>query len=119
MEQSRAKAPFGQACNRCGYCCEMSLCKMGVALFGDMDGPCPGLEEAPDGKPGCGPMMTPQLYAPVRTARFGVAGMQEAARFLIGAGDVCDAETEEEHISKQLRASLHEAGAQGCNQDWD
>jgi hypothetical protein len=86
------KPPFGAPCNRCGYCCQKSLCLLGTAVFGDRAGPCPALETGPDGvSTACGLATHPATYDPMRAA----GGRNEvlrrgAALHIIDAGAGCD-----------------------------
>lgn len=39
-----AKAKFGTACNGCGWCCHLEICKIGKHFFGEeRPAPCPAM----------------------------------------------------------------------------
>jgi hypothetical protein len=59
------KPAYGQACNRCGVCCERELCHIAMAKFRpghdpwapkaeNWRGPCPALTRNDDGTTTCG-----------------------------------------------------------------
>lgn len=52
------KPRFGDACNRCGYCCRNRQCDVSHAVFGDQD-LCPALEQYADGTTSCALMTHP------------------------------------------------------------
>ena len=35
---------WGDPCNGCGVCCQEEVCEIGLAVFGKVPAPCPGLE---------------------------------------------------------------------------
>lgn len=76
----RPKPLYGQPCNRCGACCVRELCPLGVLMFGDQRGPCPGLVGDGLGGFGCKLAQGPNL----------TEAAIEAARMTIGAGFGCD-----------------------------
>lgn len=91
------KPKYGSPCNSCGQCCQTSVCPLGQHVLGPVDAPCPALRPQGEGF-NCGLVISPRLYDPVRTARYGARRMREAAAFLIGSGHGCDwAKTVEEH----------------------
>lgn len=93
------KAPHGEPCTRCGACCAVTLCPLGVSVFrgnrdpwGDrgVEGPCPALSFNAEGSV-CGLVDDPMRFAMARTLNNGVEVMKEAARHLIGSNFGCDA----------------------------
>ncbi len=101
------KPAHGAACNRCGLCCEVSVCALfaqailgmppaaptDVALEQLPPGPCPALRRGPTGEASCGLVSNPEHWMPVRAYAVGKQAMSEAARLLIGGGDGCDCRT--------------------------
>jgi len=105
------KPPHGSPCNGCGGCCMDSLCVLGKHVFGGdpwghMDGPCPALTEVEGGKFGCGLIIAPQLYAPVRATIKGVEPLRKAALTMIGSGIGCDAQGPGEPPSDEFRFKM-------------
>ena len=37
------KPPYGDACNGCGYCCQLETCPLGRLRYWRIAGPCPAL----------------------------------------------------------------------------
>lgn len=64
-------------------------------------GPCPALTEQ-----GCGLVLTPEIYDPVRHHRYGKERMQSSAKLLIGAGVACDAQDEDEDLDSNKREAM-------------
>ena len=90
MEYAFARKPqHGKPCNRCGLCCQATICAFGAVLFGRQLGPCPALEQTATGFV-CGVAAHPMRYARVKTTIHGPATMRRTALLLIGAGDGCD-----------------------------
>lgn len=86
------KPPYGSPkCNGCGQCCLEKLCVLGMRVFKQVDGPCPALIDAGD-RYGCGLVLHPERFAPVRAALNGRVRLTEAAMLLIGTGIGCDAQ---------------------------
>jgi hypothetical protein len=48
-----AKAKKGDACNGCGWCCHLEVCRLGELAFPDAVAPCPAIVYQ-DGKVRCG-----------------------------------------------------------------
>lgn len=89
------KPRYGTPCNSCGLCCMATLCKLAITVFGERPGPCPALMENDDGvSHRCG--FVSESSAPYR----------EAALFLIGAGDGCDARFNGEPRDEAFAARL-------------
>jgi hypothetical protein len=101
------KPAHGKACNNCGACCLATLCPLGKALFLRERGPCPALLRA-GASYQCGLAAHPARFVPGAVQRFGSTMLSEAARYLIGAGDGCDArfngEPKDEAFARDLDA---------------
>jgi len=96
------KPPHGAPCNRCGLCCEDSLCHLGKHVFRQVEGPCPALSY--DGQMSvCGLVEMPARFARVRAAMVGPTRLREAAITLIGAGIGCDGQVEGEPADLAFR----------------
>lgn len=103
------KPPYGSPCNRCGACCEATLCPLAQHVMGRRfdDGPCPALLGEP-GATSCGIVADPARWAPFRTVAVGTEPMREAALILIGTDPPgCDARINGESDHPAFRASLH------------
>ena len=86
------KPPHGSACNSCGACCMIARCPLGQHVFGlEEFGPCPALAQTGEHTYGCGLVLDPRKYEPVRATTKGVEALRRAALLLIGSGDGCDA----------------------------
>ena len=90
MSDRLPKPPHGSPCNRCGQCCEESLCPLGARLFGRDLGPCPALLYEGNLSV-CGLVAAPARFARVRAARLGPTALSQAAAVLTGSGMGCDA----------------------------
>lgn len=44
-----AKPRYGEACNGCGICCSIELCRVGEIAYPGAVAPCPGLKLSADG----------------------------------------------------------------------
>jgi hypothetical protein len=86
------KPAHGTPCNRCGLCCQATLCPLARHVFKNPEGqgPCPALSFGPEGSE-CGLVSNPALHAPVVAMTAGVKAASDAALFLIGSGLGCDA----------------------------
>jgi hypothetical protein len=63
---SPVKPPAGAACNGCGVCCAVEPCPLGIVLFRQRRGPCPGLVWEPQARLyRCGVLSAPQKVAKV------------------------------------------------------
>ncbi len=87
---SGIKPPHGEPCNRCGICCQVTMCPIGAAVFKRKVGPCPAIERDADDFPSCGLVEHPKNYVPGRVARYGAGAVQEAALLMTAAGHGCD-----------------------------
>lgn len=57
------KAPYGEACNRCGFCCRRSPCNVArLLVHAPAYAPCPILIEHEDGTTSCGVLADPEKY---------------------------------------------------------
>jgi hypothetical protein len=103
------KPAHGEPCNRCGACCEASVCPLGQRVLGlpFHAGPCPALSGEP-GETSCGLIAEPARYSPVRTATFGADAMRTAAKLLINASDGCCARFNGEPVNHAFNAHLDE-----------
>jgi hypothetical protein len=102
-----AKAPYGAPCNNCGLCCRAWVCPAGQAVLGVAgEGPCPAIESTSDGGGVCGLIKSPARYAPIKTMINGEAAMREAFALMVGAGQGCDAETDDEVVAPTTRQRL-------------
>ncbi len=119
-----AKAPYGSPCNGCGRCCYNEICTLGAVVFGRSRGPCPALQSGEDAKLVCGLIANPMRYDPIGTMRSGAAAMSEAAAFLSGSGEGCDAQLDDEPdnpaFSDKIRraARNHRAKANAAAAKW-
>jgi hypothetical protein len=103
------KPPYGAPCNSCGKCCQDELCRLGLKIFGPLDGPCPALTRTnteADNSFGCGLILTPQRFAPKATQTYGAQAMSAAAALLCAAGAGCDAIAPGEAVDPGLREKL-------------
>jgi hypothetical protein len=101
------KPPHGAPCNGCGQCCKNELCPLGAAIFRQVRGPCPALEDA-DGAYSCGLVLRPAHYMPVRAFIAGAAKLRAAALLLIGAGHGCDAQRDDEPYDHKFGRRIRE-----------
>lgn len=85
------KPPHGSPCNSCGLCCRMELCPIGARVFKRTQGPCPAIDEQPDGRSFCGLMTKPASYVLPLVAKHGVKAIADSAKFMNGSGTGCDA----------------------------
>jgi hypothetical protein len=119
------KPRHGDACNRCGVCCYMTLCELGRHVFNRPGnpayGPCPALQRRDqNGDFECGVAANPGKYFPAAEAD--PLKYRAAASEIIFAGVGCDARINgeprnlkfdrmlERHDQKRARA-LNEARA--------
>lgn len=73
------KPRFMTPCNRCGICCQMSLCPIAEIVYSGAEAPCPALRIEPDGKATfCGLMRAEEM-----------AGLPRTIAGLLGAGKGC------------------------------
>jgi len=93
-ELNITKPKIGQACNGCGICCKIQVCKNGafilnlVEKLGDtVPGPCPALT-VNNGMYQCGIILNPNKYIKHKNYPAKVLAKHFAA--VIGAGDGCD-----------------------------
>lgn len=102
------KPPHGQPCNRCGVCCEVSLCPLGAHVFQMPEtlGPCPALMGEPGVSTSCGLVVEPEWWAPLLVALYGKDVMSQAASVIVSAGDGCDARINGEPINHAFNAKL-------------
>jgi hypothetical protein len=99
------KPPHGEACNRCGLCCMMTLCPLGQHVFRRVMGPCPALEMDPSGVSSCGLVADPGAHALAHTlAAGGRQSASEAAKWLIASDTGCDARINGEPASEAFNA---------------
>ena len=101
------KPPHGAACNRCGLCCHASLCGLAQVVFRRpaLPGPCPALRRRGD-EHACGLAVDPGLFVPALAREHGTDALAEAAAYLIGAGDGCDARFNGEPRDETFAARL-------------
>ena len=104
------KPPYGESCNGCGECCKASTCELGMAVFEQNDGPCPGLE-VEDGLYRCGLLLHPHRYAGLQAEIHGEGALKAAAALLIGTGIGCDCEMDGEPDNPRYRNFLREASS--------
>lgn len=95
MKQNLPKPKIGQACNGCGLCCMLQVCRNGAYVLGlvktlgeTVKGPCPALVANNDGSYSCGVVLNPKKYIPKSKYREEVLRREFAN--LIGAGTGCD-----------------------------
>lgn len=43
LADAPAKPRWGSPCNGCGACCAAEVCRVGLAVYGDVPAPCPGM----------------------------------------------------------------------------
>ena len=97
------KPAFGSPCNNCGVCCRLHLCPIAETLFQRHTGPCPALIE---GK-GCGLMIEPDRWSPIRAALHGSGKLSQAAALILGAGAGCDYQGPGERVTPEARQVLY------------
>lgn len=95
LEPTLPKPKIGEACNGCGLCCMIQVCRNGafvqglVKTLGDtIAGPCPALVDNKNGTYSCGVVVNPQKYFKKSKYRPEVLSREFAK--LIGAGQGCD-----------------------------
>jgi len=99
------KPPYGSPCSRCGVCCMASRCPLGQHVFGiEEPGPCPALTSLGEAGYGCGLVLDPRRFSPVRAATHGVETLRRAAFLLIDVGGGCDARINGEPRNEALAA---------------
>lgn len=81
------KPLWGSACNRCGLCCLVETCPLGLMFFGDKAGTCPALKLG-GGQSHCQLIAQPDAVLPALIA----AEAQEMALIMLGSGMGCDSE---------------------------
>lgn len=96
------KPVFGEACNRCGLCCLMETCPLGLMFFGNAHGTCPALKL--DGSQShCQLIADPASLLPDLIA----GEVQELATVMLVSGGRCDAaNTDEDHAVVEARPDL-------------
>lgn len=106
------KPAYGEACNKCGQCCERYPCPVGQVMFNQITGRCPALER--DGvQQVCGLVAHPEKYNPFQTAVVGAEAMRKAALVMIGHGTGCDAIFVGERQNEAYRRSKVEEAEAG------
>jgi len=105
---SLEKPAHGSPCNRCGQCCQATICPLGQNIFGRKLGPCPALSFDAERKSCCGLVANPMAYAIAITLEHGVAAASEAAISLIGSGTGCDARFNGETPNEEFYSKLRE-----------
>ena len=115
-EARKRKPKHGTPCNGCGWCCMVRRCELAQHVFslGEL-GPCPALTQTSSTTYGCGLMLDPRKYVPARAVSKGVAALRQAAAFLIGAGNGCDAGLTGEWRDKAYDAALEARGRSAEN----
>ena len=97
------KPAHGSPCNRCGICCQETLCVVGIFVFGRTVGPCPAIEDGPT----CGMVSNPKRYAPLLVARSGKKEVSDAAKLMTAVGFGCDfslaGEKRDHNFSRKMR----------------
>ena len=101
--RSLPKPAYGQPCNGCGVCCIAQQCPISTALFGEQER-CPALEPAGHGF-GCGVITNTAAYVPDLPA-WGGQALSDAFAVMLGAGDGCDGQTEDEYVGLLARWRL-------------
>lgn len=117
-----AKPNFGQACNGCGYCCEVQPCELAQKFLQCTVGPCVGLEMQ-DGRTFCGLVRNPLAYlfkAAHPSANAPLLGpapaLEQGYRLSVGfasalgLGKGCDADDDEESAAWPTRLSTRVSG---------
>lgn len=84
------KPLWGTACNRCGLCCLVETCPLGLLFFGPAKSPCPALK-LDGGQSACQLIADPAALLPPLIA----ADAGEMARLMLGSGEGCDSEMTE------------------------
>lgn len=89
------KPKIGHACNGCGLCCRIQICRNGafvqglVRKLGDtVPGPCPALVANANGTFACGIVLDPKKY--IRKSKYRPEVLAREFSKLIGAGTGCD-----------------------------
>jgi len=109
------KPAYGEACNRCGQCCMRYPCPIAQTMFDQTTGQCPALEQ--DGEQyGCGLVLNPQRYDPLRAARMGVETLSREALEMICVGTGCDAIFAGERTNQAYRDARAEEAARAPGQ---
>jgi hypothetical protein len=91
--------------------CELAQHVFSLGEFG----PCPALTQTSATTYGCGLVLDPRKYVPARAVSKGVAALRQAAAFLIGAGNGCDAGSSGEWRDKAYAAALEARGRSAEN----
>lgn len=105
------KPKIGEACNACGLCCTIQVCRNGayvlqlVDKLGDtVPGPCPALMRKSDGRMTCGIVENPNKYLKHRPYPAKVLSKHFAN--LIGAGLGCDELLENDTPEEEAKLDL-------------
>lgn len=125
------KPTHGAPCNRCGLCCQATLCIVAARVFkgvalprgGHIAGPCPALSHDDTGSV-CGLVSDPMKYAMRVCLEHGVDRAKESAKLLIGSATGCDARLGGEPINTEFYRQLetwdreHATALRGARKVW-